>query len=47
MHFLAGTAEAGPVVDEEGLKELDAYFRWRREAAADSPAEDTPIDGAR
>jgi len=36
MHFLADTAHAGPVVDEEGLKELDAYFEWRR--AEESPA---------
>ncbi len=30
MHFLADTAKAGPVVDEEGLQALDAYFEWRR-----------------
>ena len=33
MHF-KGTAQAGPVVSEEGLKALDAYFEWRRTANA-------------
>ena len=36
MHFIADTAHAGPVVHEEGLKELDAYFEWRR--TEESPA---------
>lgn len=31
MHFLTDTAHAGPVVQEEGLKALDEYFKWRRE----------------
>jgi hypothetical protein len=31
MHFLFDKAEAGPVVDIEGLKALDEYFKWRRE----------------
>jgi para-nitrobenzyl esterase len=35
MHFLADTAHAGPVVDEEGLKALDDYFEWRR--SSESP----------
>jgi len=30
MYFLADTADVGPVVNEEGLKALDAYFEWRR-----------------
>ena len=30
MHFVPDAAKAGPVVNEEGLKELDAYFAWRR-----------------
>jgi para-nitrobenzyl esterase len=33
MHFLADSAQAGPVVNEEGLKALDVYFEWRRTAA--------------
>jgi para-nitrobenzyl esterase len=33
MHFVAGTAQAGPVVNEEGLKALDSYFEWRRTAS--------------
>ncbi len=33
MHFVNGTAKAGPVVDEDGLKMLDAYFEWRRSGA--------------
>ncbi len=36
MHFLAETAHAGPVVHEEGLRGLDAYFEWRR--TQESPA---------
>lgn len=31
MHFLFDKAGAGPVVDIEGLKALDEYFKWRRE----------------
>ncbi len=31
MHFLYDRAEAGAVVDMEGLKTLDEYFRWRRD----------------
>ena len=31
MHFLHDKAQAGPVVDREGLKVLDEYFKWRRE----------------
>jgi hypothetical protein len=34
MHFLSDTAHAGPVVNEEGLRELDAYFEWRRSLEA-------------
>ena len=30
MHFFSGNAKAGPVVNEQGLKALDAYFEWRR-----------------
>jgi hypothetical protein len=30
MHFVSDKARAGPVVNEEGLKALDAYFEWRR-----------------
>jgi len=40
MHFLADTAHAGPVVHEEGLRGLDAYFEWRR--AEESPAGGVP-----
>jgi para-nitrobenzyl esterase len=29
MHFAAGRAQAGPVVNREGLKALDDYFAWR------------------
>jgi para-nitrobenzyl esterase len=36
MHFLADTAHTGPVVHEEGLRGLDAYFEWRR--TQESPA---------
>ncbi len=38
--FLADTAHAGPVVHEEGLRELDAYFEWRR--TEESPSNDIP-----
>jgi len=38
MHFVSGTAQAGPVVNVEGLKALDAYFAWRRTDAEESPA---------
>jgi para-nitrobenzyl esterase len=31
MHFLFDKAEAGPVVNMDGLKVLDEYFKWRRE----------------
>jgi para-nitrobenzyl esterase len=31
MHFLYDNAQAGSVVDVEGLKVLDEYFKWRRE----------------
>jgi para-nitrobenzyl esterase len=34
MHFIAGKAKAGSVVNEDGLKALDAYFEWRRTASA-------------
>jgi len=34
MHFVAGAAKAGPVVNEEGLKALDSYFEWHRTDAA-------------
>jgi para-nitrobenzyl esterase len=34
MHF-TNKAQAGPVVSEEGLKGLDAYFEWRRTGATD------------
>ena len=30
MHFLYDRAQAGPVVDIDGLRALDEYFRWRR-----------------
>jgi hypothetical protein len=30
MHFLEGTVQAGPVVNEKGLKAFDAYFEWHR-----------------
>lgn len=30
LHFLHGKAQAGPVVNIEGLKTLDEYFKWRR-----------------
>jgi para-nitrobenzyl esterase len=32
MHF-ARTAQAGPVLDQGGLKGLDAYHEWRRSGA--------------
>lgn len=32
MHIAAGKTKAGPVVDEDGLRALDEYFRWRRSA---------------
>ncbi len=31
MHFLHDKAQAGPVVNMEGLKALDEYFKWRRQ----------------
>jgi para-nitrobenzyl esterase len=43
MHFAAGAAQAGPVVNEEGLKALDAYFEWRR--TGDAPAKGAPAGG--
>ena len=30
MYFLYDKAQAGPVVDLDGLKALDEYFKWRR-----------------
>ena len=32
MHFLYDKAQAGHVVNMEGLKALDEYFKWRRKA---------------
>jgi len=40
MYFLYDKAYAGPVVHEEGLRELDAYFEWRR--TEESPASGVP-----
>ena len=40
MHFVAGTAKAGPVVNEEWLNVLDSYFEWRR--TGDTPAKSVP-----
>jgi para-nitrobenzyl esterase len=34
LHIASGRIEAGPVVNEEGLKALDEYFAWRRAGAA-------------
>ena len=34
LHIASGRTEAGPVVNEEGLKALDQYFGWRRAGAA-------------
>lgn len=31
MHFLYDKTKAGPIVDIEGLRALDEYFKWRRE----------------
>jgi para-nitrobenzyl esterase len=31
MHFLYDKAKPGPIVNIEGLKALDEYFKWRRE----------------
>jgi hypothetical protein len=45
MHFFADTAQARPVVNKEGLEELDAHFRWRRTAEAESPAGGTSASG--
>jgi para-nitrobenzyl esterase len=45
MHFVAGTAQAGPLVNEEGLKALDAYFEWRRTTGADTAARSAPNSG--
>jgi para-nitrobenzyl esterase len=44
MHFLADTAQAGPVINKEGLEELDAYFEWRRTAGADTAAGSAPAN---
>jgi para-nitrobenzyl esterase len=42
MHFVAGKAQPGAVVNEEGLKKLDAYFEWRRTTGADTAAGSAP-----
>jgi para-nitrobenzyl esterase len=34
LHIASGRTEAGPVVNEAGLKALDEYFAWRRASAA-------------
>lgn len=47
MHFVSNTAQAGPVVNVEGLKALDAYFEWRRKAEVDSLAGGAPAGGIR
>ena len=36
MHF-TDTAQAGPVVNEEGLKTLEAYFKWLRNGSGETP----------
>jgi len=45
IHFVAGTAQAGPVVNEEGLKTLEAHFEWRRTTGADPAAGSAPAGG--
>jgi hypothetical protein len=42
MHFVSGKARAGPVVNEEGVRALDAYFEWRRTSDAHTPAGGIP-----
>ena len=42
MHFLYDKAQAGPIVNIEGLKTLDEYFRWRREGET-STSTDQPL----
>jgi para-nitrobenzyl esterase len=34
LHIGSDATLAGPIVDEAGLKALDEYFAWRRQAAA-------------
>jgi para-nitrobenzyl esterase len=45
MHFLADTAHAGPVVNEEGLKALEDYFEWRRTTGANTTVGTAPASG--
>ena len=42
MHFLYDRAEAGPVVNIEGLKTLDEYFSWRREGESSAGPDEPP-----
>jgi para-nitrobenzyl esterase len=35
LHIASGRTQAGPIVDEVGLKVLDEYFAWRRAGGAD------------
>jgi para-nitrobenzyl esterase len=37
LHIASGNTQAGPIVDEEGLKALDDYFAWRRSGGTSAP----------
>jgi para-nitrobenzyl esterase len=43
MHFLWNKANTGPVVQEEGLKTLDEYFKWRRNETQENQDNKTAV----
>jgi len=37
LHIASGRTQAGPIVDETGLRALDEYFAWRRASSTPDP----------
>jgi len=37
LHISSSSTQAGPIVNEDGLKVLDQYFAWRRSGAEQLP----------
>jgi para-nitrobenzyl esterase len=46
LHLTLGSAEMGPVVNEEGLKVLDDYFAWRRSGEVQHSTDQSPAPSA-
>ena len=45
LHIEAESTKAGPWVNEDGLKALDAYFEWRRMQGAETKPDDAQASG--